>query len=238
MDPGIYDFCVRETRALITGAVIGCEARWMSHPTNLWQAEHKPYQLVLAKEMGLHIPRTVITNDPTLILESFNTFGGMVVKAVRSGHLVSGGTDFAIYTSQVLKEHLTELQQAKLSPAIYQELITKKFDVRVTVVGDQIFVAHIDSQTDAAAAVDWRKTDNPALPHYRAVLPDAIKERVFRMVAKCGLTFAAIDFVLTPSNDYVFLELNPSGQWLWLDDQLELGISDAVARWLSQAACH
>jgi glutathione synthase/RimK-type ligase-like ATP-grasp enzyme len=48
------------------------------------------------------------------------------------------------------------------------------------------------------------------------------------------LTFGAIDLIETLDGNYVFLEVNPSGQWLWIDDKLSLGISDAIAHWLAK----
>jgi glutathione synthase/RimK-type ligase-like ATP-grasp enzyme len=120
-----------------------------------------------------------------------------------------------------------------LSPAIYQALVPKRFDLRVTIVGQRIFAAAIDSQSDPAAVVDWRHTDNPRLPHHSVSLPEHVADKLLRLMDSFRLTFGAIDMIHTPDDDYVFLEVNPSGQWLWLDDMLEFGISNAVAEWLA-----
>jgi glutathione synthase/RimK-type ligase-like ATP-grasp enzyme len=132
----------------------------------------------------------------------------------------------------VLKEHLDEIESARLSPTIYQALIPKRYDVRVTIVGEQVFAAAIDSQSDPAAALDWRLTDNPALPHHTITLPDRLVRQLRHLMDSLGLTFGAIDLIQTPDGEFVFLEVNPSGQWLWLDSMLNLGISEAVATWL------
>lgn len=127
------------------------------------------------------------------------------------------------------------MRAAKWSPAIYQELIPKRFDLRVTIVGHKIYAAAIDSQSDPAAALDWRQTDNPRLPHHPVTLPDEISDKLLRMMEALRLTFGAVDMVLTPDGEYVFLEVNPNGQWLWIDDTLGYGISHAVAEWLAGA---
>ncbi len=119
-----------------------------------------------------------------------------------------------------------------MSPAIYQELVPKRFDIRVTIVGKKIFAARIDSQSDPQAAVDWRHTANPQLPHQQVTLPADIEGRLLRLMDRLELNFAAIDLIETPDGEHVFLEVNPNGQWLWLDDMLKLGISQAVADWL------
>lgn len=232
MDAGIYDFCLQETRSALLGSVMNLSTRWMSHPAAVWQAEYKPHQLSVAKSIGLSIPRTLVTNDPAAIRAAFEQFQAMVVKPVQTGHLTQGGQDFSIFTSRVLEEHLAEVDSARLSPAIYQELIPKKFDLRVTVVGQRLFTAAIDSQSDPEAEIDWRQTKNPNLPHYPMTLPEPVKASLFELMASLRLAFGAIDMIQTPDGEFVFLEVNPSGQWLWIDDKLALGISDAIAGWL------
>jgi glutathione synthase/RimK-type ligase-like ATP-grasp enzyme len=234
MDEGVAAFCLQETRAALVGSVIGRDTRWMSHPTAVWQAEYKLLQLTIASRLGLSTPRTVVTNDPETVRSAFHEFGSLIVKPVRSGHVVENGVEHAIFTSRVLEEHLGDLESTRWSPAIYQELVPKRYDVRATFVGGQCFAAAIDSQTDPAAIIDWRRTENPALPHHRITLPSETVEGLRSLLRELRLTFGAIDLVQTPSGEYVFLEVNPSGQWLWLDDQLELGISDAVTNWLTK----
>jgi glutathione synthase/RimK-type ligase-like ATP-grasp enzyme len=232
MDEGIYDFCLRENRAALIGGLLTQHVRWMSHPTAVWQAEFKPYQLHVAKSVGLKIPETLISNDPVAIAQMHATWEKTIVKPARSGYFLEGGNEFAVFTSELPQGDLATLEDAKWTPSIYQRRIPKKFDVRVTCVGSELFAAAIHSQTDPAASVDWRKTGNPDLPHSRIALPEALVTKLKELMAKLGLAFGCIDLVFTPDREYVFLEVNPSGQWLWLDDQLELGISRAVADWL------
>lgn len=235
MDEGVYTFCLQETRAALLGGVMGLHARWMSHPAAVWQAEYKPYQLSLADELGLATPKTVVTNEPRMIREAFAEFGGMIAKPTRTGHIVCEGKEYAIFTSRVLERHLEELDSARLSPAIYQQLIPKKFDLRITVVGRKIYAAAIDSQSDPAATIDWRRTDDPSLPHHPTVLPSALSDQLLLLMDSLRLTFGAIDMIHSEDGEYVFLEVNPSGQWLWLDEMLDFGISDEIARWLGSA---
>ena len=234
MQEGVYDFCLQETRAALLGSICSLPGRWMSRPANVWQAELKPYQLAVARAVGLRVPRTLITNEPAAIRAAFRTFGAMVIKACRSGYAVVDDQERAIYTSRLLEEHLEHLDEARLSPAIYQEQVPKRYDIRATVVGQRIFAAAIDSQSDRAAAVDWRHATNPELPHLPLDLPDAVSSKLLQLMAQMGLTYGAIDLVLTPDDEYVFIEVNPSGQWLWIDDKLELGITDAIVSWLAR----
>jgi glutathione synthase/RimK-type ligase-like ATP-grasp enzyme len=233
MDAGVYDFCLQESRAALLGQILSLNTRWMSHPRAIWQAENKPLQLSTAAAIGLCIPGTVITNDPSEIRAAFAEFGEMIVKPVRSGYFTNEGAEHSVFTSRVLQEHLENLESAVRCPSIYQKLIPKRFDIRITVVGQQIFAAAIDSQSDASASVDWRHTSNPNLPHYPVTLPQDLQAQLLTLMKHFDLSFAAIDMIETPSGEYVFLEINPSGQWLWLDDLLNFGISSAVADWLA-----
>jgi glutathione synthase/RimK-type ligase-like ATP-grasp enzyme len=234
MDEGIYTFCLQENRAAVLGSMLGLAGRWMSHPAAVWQAEYKPFQLSLAVDLGLAVPPTVITNDPSAIRNAYSEFGHMVVKPTRSGHVIHQGKEFSIFTSRVLEEHLQELADARWSPAIYQALIPKRFDLRITIVGRKIFAAAIDSQSDPAATIDWRQTTNSHLPHHAVGLPEELRVKLFRLMDSLHLTFGAIDMIQTAADEYVFLEVNPSGQWLWLDDMVGFGISDSVAEWLAE----
>ncbi len=236
MDDDIYNYCLQENRAALLGGIMSIPGRWMNHPEAVWQAEFKPYQLSVAHKTGLSIPSTIVTNDPATIRKAFADFQGMIVKPTRTGHVRYAGKEFSIFTSQVLEEHLEELDCARLSPAIYQTLIPKKYDLRVTIVGHRVFTAAIDSQSDPAAAIDWRSTKNPQLPHIPVSLPNHVEEKLLLMMDSMGLKFGAIDMIQTPGDEYIFLEVNPGGQWLWLDDILEFGISETISEWLAGPA--
>ncbi len=206
MDEGVYTFCLQENRAAMLGSILALPGPWMSHPAAVWQAEYKPFQLATASEIGLRIPRTIVTNDPLAIRKAFTEFQEMVVKPARTGYIVRNGQEFAIFTSRIMEQHLQELESARWSPAIYQELIPKRFDLRITIIGRRIFAAAIDSQSDPAAAIDWRQTSNSKLPHKPFTLPDEILNLLFRLMDSLRLTFGAIDMIQTPDGEYVFLE--------------------------------
>ena len=209
----------------------------MSPPDAIWKAEFKPYQLEIATRLGLMVPATLISNVPDSIRAFFTECGkAMIAKPVRSGHIVQNGVDCAVFTTKIQESDLDDLADAALCPTIYQELDPKQYDIRVTVVGRKIFAAAIDSQSDPEASVDWRRTSNPLLPHRVIELPAQVQAQILGLMDALSLNYGALDFVLTPDGRYVFLEINPNGQWLWLDDMLSFGISREIAVWLSEEA--
>lgn len=232
------EYCLRESEWLLKGALYSRDAlarpvEWMSHPSKIRMAESKIYQLSVARSLGLAVPDTLVSNDPERVREFFREKGGEVVaKALRLGYFDYGDRQTGVFTTRVVPSDLEEDAPLRMAPVIYQELLPKLFDVRVTVVGRQIFAAAIDSQSDAAAALDWRKTENEDLPHHAHDLPASVREACLRYMAALGLNFGALDFVLTPRNEYVFLEVNPNGQWVWIEDKLGFPVTEAIARWL------
>lgn len=234
MDAGVYDFCVRESRSALIGGLIGHDTRWMSHPGAIWRAEFKPYQLQVAAQIGLEIPKTLISNRPESIREFHQHYGSIIAKPVRSGYVVKNGVECAVFTTKLEDEVFNDLSDAALSPTIYQEFLPKAYDIRVTIVGSKLFAVSIDSQSDPSATIDWRKTENPLLPHSPITLPESLQRSLLELMSRLSLFYGAIDLVLTPDGRFVFLEINPNGQWLWIDETLSLGISQSIAEWLSE----
>jgi glutathione synthase/RimK-type ligase-like ATP-grasp enzyme len=100
------------------------------------------------------------------------------------------------------------------------------------VVGERVFAAEIDSQRANHTRHDWRHHDTAHTPHRVHDLPAKWRVACVRMVAELGLLFGAIDMILTPDGRYVFLELNPNGEYLWIEHLTGLAISDAVCELL------
>jgi glutathione synthase/RimK-type ligase-like ATP-grasp enzyme len=111
---------------------------------------------------------------------------------------------------------------------ILQEYVPKRLELRVTVVGERVFACQIDSQASRATRHDYRHHDNDRAALSTHALPDEMAARCARMVAEYGLCYGALDLVLTPSGEYVFLELNPMGEWAWIQVETGLPIADAI----------
>lgn len=238
-DPDLHAYVCRESNAALRAflASIPANAAWMSPISDIDRAELKPVQLAAARALGLSTPRSVTSSRPDMIRAFARSVSGRVIgKPLRSGYLRTRRGDFGIFTERLDETDLGMLDEALPCPIIVQEEIEKAFDVRVTVVGDRFFAAAIDSQTDPDAQVDWRRTRNPLLPHYTHELPSEVAAKCIVLLRRLGLAYGAIDFALTGDGAYFFLEVNPNGEWLWIEDQLGLPISDEIASWLARAA--
>lgn len=118
--------------------------------------------------------------------------------------------------------------RVKDAPVLLQEEIPKRADIRVIVIGDVIYAVAIDSQQDEQTVVDWR-CGGPGLSHEVIDLPGQLRGQLLSLADSYHLSFAAIDMVLDASGQYIFLEINPSGEWGWLERVTDLDISSSVA---------
>ena len=233
LEEGVREFCERESRAFLGGILETLRgARWLSPPSAIALAEKKPYQLSVASELGFEIPTTLMTNDPGAVLR-FGSSSSLVAKAVSSGYIRSKEGNRGIFTSRVGEGDLEDLGGLTLAPVTFQEFVDKAADIRVTVIGSDVFAAEILSQSDESSRVDWRATDDPNLEHRRHELPSAIRQRCVELVRRLGLSFGAIDLALRKDGNYVFFEINPNGEWVWIEDQLGYPISQSIAVWLT-----
>jgi len=232
MEAGIRDFCEREVRAFLDGVLAALPVeRWMSSPQAIARAERKPYQLAEAARLGFIIPETVITNDQ-FSASNIAQRHRLAAKAISSGYIADPEGNRAIFTSALRSEDLEDMDGLALAPVTFQELVDKVSDIRVTIVADEVFAAEILSQEHESSRIDWRATDDPHLPHRRHELPSGVASLCRELVKRLGLVFGAIDLALKSDGTYIFFEINPNGEWLWLEDQLGFPISDRIAQWL------
>lgn len=225
--PSHRTFAYNESHEAIAGLWQLLDVFWMNHPTRDEVAARKVHQLAVARSSGLEIPRTLISNDP--------------VEARR--FLADRGPSATIYkafsatqqewreTRLVRTEELAVLEQVRHAPVIFQEYVPALFDLRITVVGDRIFAAAIHSQ-ETEYRVDFRIDMNRARvePHD---LPIEVEKGLAEFMRRLGLVYGAIDMRLTPDGRFVFLEVNPAGQWLFIEGRTGQPITATVARTLA-----
>lgn len=217
-------FAANETHEALGGLWHSLRARWVNEPGADDRAGRKGYQLTAAQEQGLEIPRTLMTNDPDEALRFVDACGyrDVVYKSFSS-------TNEEWRETRVLKpEEIEMLAQVAHAPVIFQEYVPAEYDLRVTVVDGQLFPAAIHSQ-QTAYPVDSRIDIGNARVE-ATTLPDELAELLISYTAALGLTYGAIDLRLTPDGRYVFLEINPAGQFRYIEAATGLPITAAMAR--------
>ena len=144
------------------------------------------------------------------------------------------GNELMRFTQPVTTRDVGYARRLRFSPVLFQRNIAKRFELRITVVEDEVLAAEIHSQATYRTQLDWRHYDWDHTPYRIHALPDDIRDKCLELTRRLGLRFGAIDMIVTPDGNYVFLEINPSGQWRWIEDQCGLPISDALCHALAR----
>ncbi|NCN07086.1 hypothetical protein GW933_00170 [Candidatus Falkowbacteria bacterium] len=205
------------------------DKKWIDDPIVIDRAENKIFQLTLAEKAGLLLPDTLITSDPDRIRKFYvDTSGDLVVKLLGSSPMVNE----VIFTNVVTPEYMVKIDSVKMSPSIFQRRILKAYELRITIVGDKIFPIKIYSQGDEQLELDWRR--KPKLNDFEAKmeltsLPSEVEKKLVSFMKLIGLRFGCIDMIVTPDGEYVFLEINPNGQWYFIQLRIEVEIAKAIA---------
>jgi glutathione synthase/RimK-type ligase-like ATP-grasp enzyme len=217
---------IRQANEAICGLGATLDVRWVNDPWRESAAAHKPLQLHLAERAGLRVPRTLVTNDPQHAREYLGSVGRrrVVHKALHS-------TPEDWRTTRILtRRDLAQLRTLRLAPVILQEYVPG-VDVRVTAAGGKLFAAAIDARRTASPE-DFRPVFDAARVEACA-LPREVAARLRKLLRALGLAYAAIDLRRRDDGEHVFLEANPSGQWLFVERRTGLPITAAVATLLA-----
>jgi glutathione synthase/RimK-type ligase-like ATP-grasp enzyme len=197
--------------------LISPDAFWVNPA---WAAERtnaKPLQVTEAVKAGLTVPPTLFSTDPEQIRRFLGKHQGEVIyKAFTPVQWrTADGVAFS-FTSEVSLDDLPDDDVLRLSPGIFQRKVKKAQELRVTCMGNHVVAASLQPQAGGKAQIDWRASFSK-LKAEKAVLPENVRLGCLALMRRMGIVFGCFDFIVTPENDYVFLEVNEMGQFLWLD---------------------
>jgi glutathione synthase/RimK-type ligase-like ATP-grasp enzyme len=210
------------------------EAFWVN-PLNAKITDNKAVQQTLARQVGLSTPDTLYSNDPGEIRDFIRAHDGRIIyKPFRGASWRQGDTHWVPYSSILTEERLVEDHLLRLTPGIYQALVPKQYELRVTVMGRSLFTARILSQQTESGQVDWRKANHEITLEPWELSP-GLADLCFRFMDALGLVFGCFDFIVTPKGEHVFLELNPAGQFLFVERLTGLPLLDAFCDFLIHA---
>ena len=234
MDAQLRYASVQESRRTINGMLASLKVFHLDRVANIRRAEHKSLQLQIAREIGFDIPRTLTTNNSTAVREFAQTCKqGIITKMLTSFAIYDEGEEKVVYTNPVSEADLQSLEGLQFCPMTFQENIPKALELRITIVGKDVFAAAVDSQKLEKSHHDWRRQGLALLYDWQPyALPADITLKLLTLMERLHLNYGAVDIILTPDKRYVFLEVNPCGEFFWLDLLPELGISEAIAQLL------
>ena len=234
LDPSLYDlqdraFAESEAAQAMHGMLDALGCNWMNDRSADAAAHHKPYQWAIARQVGLRLPRTLVTNDPARARAFIDALG--LGKVIFKAFLAS--VERWRETRLVQAEDIAKLDAVRYAPVIFQEYVPG-VDLRITVVGEKLYAAEIDARA-SAYPVDMRMVVGEA--KVQAIkLPDWLEQALLALQNRLNLEYGAIDMRRTDDGDYLFFEVNPAGQWLFAEQRAGLPVTRAVARHLCELA--
>lgn len=202
---------------------------WLNHPSRLKIAGNKFAQLTKAQALGFSIPDTLIeTRSREIVSFAGKNQNHVVTKSMSMGSLDPAGSRI-VFTSIITNDDLAMFaEKCSLVPLLVQQRIAKLADIRITVVGEKVFAVAIYPKSEC---VDWRLDHINAqngLHHESVRIPSDIQNRCIELTTSLGLRFSCIDLLLGRDETYYFLEVNPNGNWAWLESRLEIPLRDAI----------
>lgn len=235
-EEGAKLFSSSEGQALLNYIYTYPNIRCINNPYDNKKVQLKFHQLERAKVFGLSVPKTLITNNPIEVKAFYKKCNfNVITKSLGTTMLNYGGEVLHTYSHKLTKEEQEAfLEYVYLAPTFFQEYIEKKIELRITVIGEKVFSCEIHSQEVDGAKIDWRAVEPWDIPHKIHHLPHDLEKKLINYINSYNLSFGAFDFILRPNGEYVFLELNPNGQWYWIEMMTKMPMAKAMAELLTK----
>ena len=204
---------------------------WLGHPIIERQAGSKILQKIVAKDIGFRIPDTVFSN----IFSSTNIYKNkdVAIKPISAFDIETNGGSIVFYTRKKSYNELVNIGESSFRNNInfLEEYIEKDYELRITVVKDTCFSAKIDSQRlkKEEGAIDWRQGYDYGITFRKTEVSRKIEKQCLSFLKYFGLNFGSFDFIVDKEGNYIFLECNTNGQWMWLEEEAKLPISKKIA---------
>lgn len=216
-------FAKREWSQAIDGLMLSLDAFFVN-PIMAQKMASKPYQLEIAQRIGLQIPDTLITSDSKEVERFLEQHCHRVIYKSMTPHKQQ-----SIYTKKWQASDYAWLENIKIAPTIFQKEVAGTSDIRVTIVGQDIFAARVATDINT---IDSRL--HPDTPYETWNLPIDIQRMLLKLMNELGLVFGCIDMRITCENEYIFFEVNPQGQFLYIEIWTGMPISKTLAEFLGR----
>jgi glutathione synthase/RimK-type ligase-like ATP-grasp enzyme len=229
-DPAQAAWAANEAFEAMSGFWDALPITWVSPPRAIETSMMKTWQLPAARSAGLEVPETLVTSDP----DEARAF----IDRVGLGHVICKAFSATIEnwreTRLVGEAEYALLDQVSVAPVIFQQFVPAEVDLRITVVGEELFAAEVHSQ-ELDYPLDFRLflETGPGVRMSPTVVPNEVEEGLLRLLKSVGLRYGAIDMRRTPDGRHVFLEVNPAGQWRFVEEVTGQPITEAMARLLT-----
>lgn len=232
----VYNEATEFESNIVKGLESKAETMWVNRVSSVNVAELKSHQLSVALQCGLNVPATLIAADPGLIREFCGRLGTVVIKPFSPHSWLSreGNKKWMAFANKITLRDIESCDDAELraAPCIYQEYVQTVADIRVGVIGEEVFA--LEMRHGVPGKIDFRTMEDGELFYRRCEVPRDIVRGLQELMQRLDVTIASADFILDDTGQWNFIELNPSGAFLFLEDRCpDIGILSATASFLS-----
>lgn len=231
LEAKFYGAAMGEIRNTIFGFIESVDVYSLGKPSVYRRLDSKEEQLKVADKIGLKIPETCLTNNPEEARKFILKHQNVVAKMQTGFAIYEDGVENVVFTNVVSEDRLEELDSLLYCPMQFQKMIKKKKELRVTIVGRDVYAFEVDSQQFEDSKVDWRKDGVNLIDKWvRTELPADVEEKLLELLDVYNVDYGAIDIIVSPEDEYFFIEINAAGEFFWLDNLTEENlISKSIA---------
>lgn len=200
--------------------VIAPTAYWVNPIRSVKAVNCKLKQLSVAVHVGLNIPHSLFSNDPVKIksfIDYYQSSTGVIYKTLQPTIWQENDNILLTYTKKITLNDLPSDKILQATPGIFQQHIKKAFELRITYFGNYYIAVKLKSQEHPRGVTDWRCIPPHELMIEEFDIPESIHSKCVKLMKIFGLRFGCFDFIVTPDNEYYFLEVNEQGQFLWIE---------------------
>ena len=210
-----------ETERTWQGLLFSHKGKVVNKPQANFSANNKVDQLLYASKYGdnIKVPETILTNNPEELRLFYRSLSKVSFKLLKAPIIKTENDDeyLTCYNNIVTDQHVENAGLIINNPSLFQEYVEKDYELRITALENKVVGIKIDSQNSDLSKVDFRRYDFENVEYQQIDLPENVTRFCYDILKHYNLSFGELDFIKNKNGDYVFLELNPNGQWLWLE---------------------
>jgi hypothetical protein len=240
IDPWAIKYTHQETRSLILSLHgLFPKAKWVNDYYDIRLPSHRINQIPIAQQLEILVPPTIITNSYEPALEFIKIHKDCIIKPMGYSGFLHEDKQYACFTRPIDIDILEAFRESiHLAPLFIQRRIAKKAEYRVTIIGRQHFVCRLDVKhlNDPDVNMDWRVIEPDKVIHVPDTLPDEYIQKLRGMLDIFGLNFGAFDIIRDDDDELYFIELNPNGQWYWMEILTGMPMAKAMVELITDLA--
>lgn len=200
------------------------------------KAINKLYNLRVANDLGIAIPASTLCKHAQDLKIFVEKHGEAILKGIdRNGFKILDNYSLGEYAFLIdVSSDFSKLPETG-AYTLVQEHIKKTADLRIFYLDGKIYSTAIFSQNDPQTRIDFRRYNNENPNRIQPFkLPDEEEEKIRRLMKKLDYKTGSIDYIYSGDKRFVFLEVNPIGQYGFISGKTNLYLDREIAQYFKQ----